>query len=237
MAKKPNAAAKAAANKETPDVTKTLVSLAALVAATRSATGFMFASNEAVAPLVAAEQAEINPNVVNPDNAEEFGARATAKGMADHDGSATNDTATAGNSTGAAETNGAGGAAAGSTQAAKPTFLRQKIAMPVFARQSGGGQSVYPFDELAAPAKNAEGADEVDSFFVEATEKKPKPWESLQSAVSAATRRYATETGKNSFTKADGTPGTRAVYDYTRKFRLSEGEANGKKGAWVSRIA
>jgi len=200
-----------------------LIALATLVAATQSAAGFLFATPASVQPLVDVGNAEINMGMVNPANAAEFAARATPKGIAE----VTNNP---------------------NTQAAtgdKPSFVRAVRPMTAKKRQGGGGQTVYPFDELAAPTTDEAGNKLCDGFFVPATEKKPNPAESLQSAVSAATRRYATETGKKSFTKkgkvVDGvqqpdTVGTRAVYSYTRKFSLVAGEHEGAKGAWIERV-
>jgi len=201
-----------------------LITLAALVAATNSAAGFLFATPASIQPLVDAGNAEINMGMANPANAAEFAARATPKGIAE---AMTNTNQTQ------------------ASEPAKPTFVRAVRPMTAKKRQGGGGQNVYPFDDLAAPTTDEAGNKLCDGFFVAATEKKPNPEESLQSAVSAATRRYATETGKKSFTKkgkvVDGvqqpdTVGTRAVYAYTRKFSLVAGEHEGTKGAWIERV-
>jgi hypothetical protein len=194
----------------------TLIALASLVAATQSATGFMFASPEAVKPLIDAGHAEQNTGVINPDNAAEFGTRATAEGIKHH----------------MTNTDNAPAAAASD----KPTFVRAVIDAPIKTRAPGGGGSAkYPFDDLVAPVKVEGGRDKVDGFFVPVTDDKPEPWKSLQSAVSAASRRYGEKTGEKTFTKKDGTPGKRDVYSYGRKFGLSKGEHEGKPGAWVTR--
>lgn len=200
-----------------------LIALASLVAATQSAAGFLFATPASVQPLVDAGNAEVNPGMANPANPAEFAVRATAKGIAE---AMTNTNTT-------------------TTDAAKPTFIRAVRPMTAKKRQGGGGQSLYPFDDLAAPTTGADGGKLCDGFFIAATDKKPNPAESLQSAVSAATRRYATKTGEKSYTKkgkiengvqlAD-TVGTRAVYSYTRKFSLVAGDHNGVKGAWIERV-
>ncbi|MGL5002858.1 MAG: hypothetical protein ACRDAM_07945 [Casimicrobium sp.] len=189
------------------------IALATLVAATRSETGFMFATPASVEPLIAFGDAEMNMEVVNPANETEFAVRATAKGL--------NATMSTENPT---------PAPAPST---KPVFTIETIDRPTVRRRGNSGASAYPFDALPAPDTNGK----VSAFFIPATASKPEPWKSLQSAVSAATRKYATETGEKSFTKGDGTTGTRKTYDYTRKFAAVEGTREGVKGAWVSRLA
>lgn len=212
MAKSPKNAAAVAA---------TGLTLAMIVAATQSEQGFMFASKEAAAPFLnnVPPLAEMNEGVVNPDNATEFAVRATAEGI---------------NSMTTTDTNAPAPAPAAATPA-KPVFAIEMIDAPASKPRGGGGVNIYPFDDLAAPVTGPDGKPKQAAFFVPATASKPKPWESLQSAVSAATRRYATQTGEKTFKKADGSEGKRATYDYTRKFKLSEGERQGVKGAWVSR--
>jgi hypothetical protein len=211
MAKSPKNAAAAA--------TASGLTLAMIVSATQSEQGFMFASKEAAAPFLNDNPplAEMNEGVVNPGNATEFAVRATAEGI-----NRMNTTT---------DSNAAPVPTQGSTATGKPSFAIETIDAPTSKPRGGGGVNIYPFDDLPAPAADGK----VAAFFVPATDSKPKPWESLQSAVSAATRRYATKTGEKAFTKADGSEGTRATYDYTRKFKLSEGERQGVKGAWVSR--
>lgn len=195
------------------------VELATLVAATRSDAGFMFATKADVAALVKAGHAEQNEGMANPENAKEFATRATAEGITAADN--------------------AGGESAPAEKPAddKPTFQRFSVKATELpkAKRGGGGKTLYPFDDLKAPSDMPEG--EVDGFFVPATDAKPKPWESLQSAVSAATRRYATQTGTKAYKKPDGTEGERATYDYTRKFKAVEFKApDGTKGAFVQRL-
>lgn len=197
------------------------LTLAAIVAATQSDTGFLFASQEAAAPFINDGLAEQNTGMANPDNANEFALRATAEGI-----NRMNTTT---------DSNVANVPSQGSTATGKPSFEIETIDAPASKPRGGGGVNIYPFDALSAPVTGEDGKVKQAAFFVPATAEKPKPWESLQSAVSAATRRYATKTGEKTFAKADGSQGTRATYDYTRKFKLSEGERQGVKGAWVSR--
>lgn len=197
----------------------TALTLAMIVAATQSEAGFLFASKEAVAPFIAEGLAEQNEGMPNPANGDEFATRATAEGI-NRMNTSTDTQAPVPNQ--------------GSTATGKPTFAIETIDAPANKPRGGGGVNIYPFDDLPAPTM-VDGKPKQAAFFVPATDAKPKPWESLQSAVSAATRRYATKTGEKSFAKADGSTGTRATYDYTRKFKLSEGERQGVKGAWVSR--
>ncbi len=197
------------------------LTLAMIVGATQSEMGFMYAGKDAAAPFIAEGVAEINEGVVNPENANEFAVRATAEGINRMNTTTDSNVAPVPNQ--------------GSTATGKPSFAIETIDAPASKPRGGGGVNIYPFDDLAAPTKDEAGKVKQAAFFVPATDAKPKPWESLQSAVSAATRRYATQTGSKTFTKADGSEGTRATYDYTRKFKLTEGERQGVKGAWVSR--
>lgn len=206
--------------KNTGTVVASGLTLAMIVAATQSAMGFMYAGKDAAAPFIAEGLAEINEGVVNPDNANEFAVRATAEGINRMNTTTDSNTAPVPTQTSAP---------------AKPSFAIETIDAPVSKPRGGGGVNIYPFDDLSAPVTGPDGKPKQAAFFVPATASKPKPWESLQSAVSAATRRYATQTGEKTFKKADGSEGKRATYDYTRKFKLSEGERGGVKGAWVSR--
>lgn len=192
------------------------LTLAMIVIATQSEQGFMYASKDAAAPFVSEGLAEMNEGVANPGNATEFAVRATAEGI---------------NRMNTSTDTQAPVPSQGSTATGKPSFAIETIDAPTSKPRGGGGVNIYPFDDLPAPGTDGK----VAAFFVPATDAKPEPWESLQSAVSAATRRYATKTGEKAFAKADGSQGTRATYDYTRKFKLSEGERQGVKGAWVSR--
>lgn len=201
------------------------LTLAAIVAATQTQPGFLFASKEAAASFIDDGTAEINEGVTNPSNGTEFAVRATAEGINRAMNTTNENPAPAAVST-------------------KPTFERLQVEAPASKPRGGGGVTVYPFDELAAPSPSATpgGKPTVDAFFVPATADKPKPWESLQSAVSAATRRYAEKTGEKTIAlskpnaKTGATTQVRALYAYTRKFKLSEFDNKGVKGALVSRV-
>lgn len=165
--------------------------------------------------LVGAGLIEVNASMLN--DKQEAAARATEAGIAKHN-----------------EANaGAGTAGAAPAVAAKPKFEIETIAMPVAKRNPGGAQNLYPFDDLPAP-----GADgKVSAFFVPVTAERPEPWKSLASTVSSAQKRYATKTGTENYTAGDGSIKQRNTYSYGRKFRVSPGEKNGTKGAYVSRTA
>lgn len=108
------------------------------------------------------------------------------------------------------------------------------IAPPPLVREFGTRQSVYPFDSMVVGG----------SFFVAATEQRPKPAKSLASTVNSATARFAVEDGVD----GDGNP----KFKKTRKFSLRAVAADttwpdgstggapwgfpGQAGAMVSRI-
>lgn len=115
-------------------------------------------------------------------------------------------------------------------------------------RKRGGGgagaPTIYPFDKLEVG----------QGFFVPATDKRPDPAKSLQSSVSAANDRYATETGetkqvsrakrdpadkKKALKGADGKnimeTVTLPVKHYNRKFVIAPFTNNGVEGAFVKR--
>ncbi len=233
MASKPKAAAFAAST------AVALIALSTLVAATQSEAGFMFAAPAAIQPLLDAGDAEINNEYVNPDNAAEFAARATTQGinkaMTEARNATTSDTAKT---------------APAAAPSGPVTYARAVRPMTPVKRQGGHRGATYPFDDLAAPTTDASGAKQVDGFVVPATAAKPEPWDSLGSAVSAATRRYATKTGEKSIVikgkvkdgvqQPDKTQ-LRGEYSYTRKFNLVKGDGpdgNGgtTTGAWVERV-
>lgn len=195
---------------------KAALTLAAIVAATQSDTGYLFASATDAAPFITAGHAEQNTGVVNPEKADEFATRATAAGINAH--SATS---------------------APEQPAAKPTFAIMEVdAEDVPAKRRGSmGAQLYPFDDLGEPYVGADGKQKYRSFFVPATDKMREPWKSMTSAVSAAARKYATQVGTKQVTKKDGTVTERGKYEYTRKFRLTEHALpDGTKGAIVSRV-
>lgn len=116
--------------------------------------------------------------------------------------------------------------------AEKPKFEIKSIPMPAARRSPVGATSIYPFDDLPAPTEDGN----VSAFFVPATADRPEPWKTLASTVSSASKRYATKTGEENYTTGNGETKTRGVFDYSRKFRLTAGEENGVKGAYVARV-
>lgn len=185
------------------------LALAAIVAATKGTTGYLYATEADAKPFIDAGHAEMNKDVINPDNASEFAVRATGEGIN----------------------------AVDNPNGVQPNQIEEESAFAFAeidtperrARGPGTGER-YPFSQLPAPVNGKSRA-----FFVPATEKMPEPAKSLQSAVSAASRRYATKVGESDYTKPDGTPGKRARYEFERKFAVTPGEHNGAKGAWVAR--
>jgi hypothetical protein len=126
----------------------------------------------------------------NPDikDGDKVATRATEKGI-----TALNE-ATAGPSTGA-----------DGAPAASPFAIIKNAVLPT-AR--GGRSSVlYPFDDMEAG----------DSFFIPATVEKPNPAKSLASTVSAATKKFAEDTGQ---TKVTPKGNTIAVLKNTRVFSV-----------------
>jgi hypothetical protein len=206
--------AKSAKTVETPFAAS--LTLAAIVAATQSETGFLYASEAEAGPFIAAGHAEMNKGVVDPSDASKFATRATPAGI--------NANAPA--------------PAPFAAPASKPTFPIIDVDaddVPVKKRGSKGAQ-IYPFDDLGAPYTGEDGKKKLRSFFVPATEKMPEPWDSLASATSAAARRFATQTGEKPYKKKDGTFGVRGIFEHSRKFTITEHTTkDGIKGALVSR--
>lgn len=74
----------------------------------------------------------------------------------------------------------------------KPVFKIVTAKLPEIKRgHSGAATSIYPFDDLPAATKNAEGEIIAPSFFIPATDERPDPAKKLASTVSSATRRWA----------------------------------------------
>lgn len=121
----------------------------------------------------------------------------------------------------------------------------------------------YPFSKLAAPRHDDNGKRITAKFFVPNTDGN-EMHKVLSSTVSAASRRFATETGETRevnrkvteqvhAVNTDGTPKyneqgqpvmtdrevtkkvSLPVLNYERKFRIYAGEKNGVKGAWIER--
>jgi hypothetical protein len=193
--------------------TASALSLAALVMATQSELGYMHATPAEAKSLLDAGYADMNMELPHATDPNAFAIRATDEGIAALSNQST---------------------APANSIATTPVFSFEieTIDAPTRKRRSTGSVA-YPFAQL--PEVGADG--KVSAFFVPSTEARPEPWKSLQSTVSAATRSFATKTGENAFTKKNGEAGTRSTYAYTRKFTITEGERQGVKGAWVSRVA
>lgn len=157
---------------------------------------------------------------------------------------------------GVPQSQGTANAGAGATQTGvAPVFIAANNFQPV-AKQPGEGvkreqPEKYPFGELKAPTQTGVDASGKPTFsyegaaiFVPSTKhgaKSPKAGQvrtgeemafSLQSACSAANRRYATVKGER--TGADGK--VRKEYDYSREFRTQAGTGpNGEPGAYIYR--
>ncbi len=154
---------------------------------------------------------------------------------------------------GVPQSQGTANAGAGATDPnAKPVFIPATgfTPAPKAARAEGARREQpekYPFGELKAPTQTGVDAQgqptysyEGAAIFVPSTfDKKQNRVRtakemafSLQSACSAANRRYATVKGEK--TGADGKK--RKEYEYTRKFEVQEGTGpNGEAGAFIYR--
>lgn len=111
--------------------------------------------------------------------------------------------------------------------------------MPDAGKRGGGRSTVYPFDALPAPTQDATGKPVYSNFFVPATEDKPDPVKSLASTVSSANARFATPdpSGKTRvITRGPNKGQTVPASVYSRKFKITEGEKDGVKGARIWRI-
>ena len=107
--------------------------------------------------------------------------------------------------------------------------------MPQSTRGGAGGRStIYPFDQLPAPTEAGYA-----NFFVPATEERPDPVKSLASTVSSANLRFASPdpSGKTrTITRGPNKGGVVSALVYSRKFKITEGEKDGVKGARIWRI-
>lgn len=194
------------------------IALAALVAASANAPGFLFATKKDVDALVKAGHAEVNEQMVDPSNAKQFAVRATQAGI---DFAAANP---------ATETQ-------TPPRDEAPAFEIESIAREAVStkKRANAGTSRYPFDKMPDPVEGQP----FPAFFVPATDKMPDPAKSLQSAISAANRKFATKTGEKPYEK-DGETKMRGIYSYTREFKATAGERTKDgvttKGAWIARI-
>ena len=99
---------------------------------------------------------------------------------------------------------------------------------------AGGRTAVYPFDQLPAPTEAGYA-----NFFVPATEERPDPVKSLASTVSSANLRFASPdpSGKTrTITRGPNKGCVVPALVYSRKFKITEGEKDGVKGARIWRI-
>jgi hypothetical protein len=145
-----------------------VATLAEIVAATLDETkGFIYTSPAVHTPLVEAGLVEVNPQMPNPDQAEELATRATQKGI-DQVNTAT-----------APET------AAVSNASANGFKLEANVPVPAIAGRGRTG-TTYPFDIMEVG----------HSFFVQNDAEKPNAAKSLASTVSSANARYAVGTGE-----------------------------------------
>lgn len=226
-------------------------SLHAIVAATLSQTGFMYAGVTVYGPLFEAGYVETNKDMVNPDNANEIAVRATQSGIDVVNGvnqTKLEEVKMSETTTTVTET----------AAPAKPVFvLQDNVAMPEVTATKRGGvgrESVYPFKEMQVN----------QSFFVAATAEKPEPWKTLQSTVANVEAKFAkvktvqakNEDGTPRF-NADGTPDmvtvtktvksrekgkegqekTVPVTEKTKTFKIFEVTEGGVKGARIWRTA
>lgn len=194
------------------------LALAALVAATRSPLGYLYASVNDAKSLVGSGDAEQNLGAANPTNAKEFATRASIAGLAKQDA-----------------------IDAKAAASAVPTFsfvVGPSLEKP---ERSGGRKNKYPFADFPAPTLDANGKPLTAKIFIPATEAMPNPAKSLSSTVSQASRDFATVSGTKPAKDRTGKDIMRNVYDFTRKFAIVAGEqtnADGTvtKGAWIERV-
>jgi hypothetical protein len=132
--------------------------------------GFIYASANEVAPLVAAELVETNAAMT--DESGNIATRATTKGIETMDANTATATADAPAAPAAAPV--------AATRPARGSFtIRTEVPVPTIQRGGRGG-NVYPFDQLPVNG----------SFHIAATDAKPNPAKSLASTVSSASKRY-----------------------------------------------
>lgn len=89
--------------------------------------------------------------------------------------------------------------------------------VPAMTSRGGRTSVLYPFDTLEVNK----------SFHIPATEKRPNPAKSLASTVSAASKKYATDTGQ---TKTTPKGNTVPVLSFTRKFAVKAVGAEDPRG-------
>lgn len=187
------------------------LSLAAVVNC--GAPGYVFTFPDEHAELLAAGHVQVNPEIKDAN-----GAIATAATQAGIDFI---------NSQNAGET----------AKEAKPmeTFVIETSSeMPAAGKRGGGRATIYPFDQLPAPVDGA-----FAFFFVPATPDREDPVKSLASTVSGANARFATPDPSGATRTVTRGPNKGQVVPavvYSRKFKITEGEKDGVKGAKIWRI-
>lgn len=140
------------------------------IATATAAGSFVFTAKAIHLPLIAAGLVMVNETDVPVNDKGESATRATDAGLAK-----------------AAELAAAGGATPGAEAAAPAKLvivLEDDVKMPEVVATRGGGvgrESIYPFKTMNVN----------QSFFVPATEKMPKPWESLARAIANAEKKFA----------------------------------------------
>ena len=111
--------------------------------------------------------------------------------------------------------------------------------MPATGKRGGGRSTIYPFDQLPAPVTGADGKLVYANFFVPATTERPDPVKSLASTVSSANLRFSSPDpsgATRTVTRGPNKGGILPALVYSRKFKITEGEKDGVKGARIWRI-
>ncbi len=120
----------------------------------------------------------------------------------------------------------------------KPAFEIEEVEELPDARRgrlpgSGAGESVYPFEQLAAPTADGK----LSSFFVPDSAVSGETAKgSLAGTVSAANARYSEPTGEMRTVVRKGVETQVPATKQLRKFALRADEKNGVKGARIFRI-
>lgn len=196
--------------------------LATIIEATQSEAGMVYMSEKSIKVLLDGEYVECNTQMQDAQG--NVATRATQKGIDAMSETKTPETATA------------------ATPA--PTFaIETGVEMITPTRnRSGGGGSIYPFDQLEAPVTDEAGNTTYSSFFVPATAEREDPAKSMASTVSTASKRYATEDGTRPMNRRNKETGELEEvqvtnYAYSRKFvaRRVKDEAGNITGARVFR--
>lgn len=234
--------------------------LNSLIAAT-AANQFLYVHPSESGPLVAANYAQVNHQMPNPNGDGSFATRATPEAAAFiaslsapqgqpaapvTDFSAPVQGQPVPTQTTAQSGHGIGQQSAGKFVMGGGFKPAPKTAKPRAA--STGENEVYPFSQLAAPVTNADGSVSYSFVFVPSNEypKNDKQGRtglrspddmafSLQSACAAASRRFAKVLGTTQKTDKNGKVKNVNNYEYTRKFEVQGGVHEGQPGAFIYR--